>query len=78
MVCPSTISSEYSAYIPSSPVPGTVVNVSCATGFVWNSAPTTGTRNASCVAGTPATWNIFGGAQCLGEPYILINTVYFH
>lgn len=66
-VCPTSMSSPYMATIPSTPTVGTVVSVSCVAGYAWNVSPYGGTESATCVAGSPASWSISGGAQCVGN-----------
>ena len=66
-ICPTSISSPYVATIPNTPIVGTVVNVSCVAGYVWNVAPYSGVEPATCVTGSPASWSVSGGAQCVGN-----------
>ena len=66
-ICPTAMSSPYAATIPSTPIVSTVVNVSCVAGYVWNVAPYSGVEPATCVTGSPASWSISGGAQCVGN-----------
>ena len=60
-----------SAYSYASPTPapvGTLVNVTCASGYAWTPAPTSDIRTANCSNGTSGGfWQIIGGSSCTGK-----------
>ena len=57
----AVISGPFSYTIPSPATQGTLMSVTCAVGYAWTPAPTTGARNANCSNGQ---WVIAGGASC--------------